>query len=1110
MNSQQTNHHPVPKLNLSSSILNQNLINQNSSVMNNSLLSSSLTFNPSILTATLNLQTERLKQEDELSQMRKEFRAKTAEFNKDKALLVQQLELLQMHLQESKEKEVNLKKVNENIMHALQNQENQREKSFEIDINEDHPKVASIIREIKQDHQIYMQKIRDQNRESEYQLQKENQQLQFKLLDAQNQNQLLNGQLESNNQEFFKLQQKHQQELNEMQVKLIKESDELNRKYQYDIDAIMADIDRQVNQKLNERLCVDQDMNEQIIKLQKELQINLDEQKNQKSKINYLERELEQLEDKNRKTEDENSSLKIKMKQNEKKVKVEQDQSKKQLEEYEKLIESFEKQFNVSKRTNNPSLQKKALNTFGVKSRNKINSIFNKENIFGNKSQPVDLTEDEDEEKNKLRRQISLFRCQLKKLEIEIRDIKSKTTQEINQLKDKLNVERKKRMNIYEDKIDKNNQLLQDLLEKDQTIFTLNREISKLQEKLQNFTGNLRGATPNHLLSSSLHESAIHTNNVLTNSMADLFTNQASNRLNHSKRMISPLRSLDLNLLSQENISALNGLSFSLLPIQSCKGQKSQRQNSKKKIQNQSPKQIKRTRINSVQVSNRTSNNNLAASMNFMNLRQSRDASIKEVNEDLYKDSVHTTIDCRQKNPNTQSNITNDIYNLQQSQIMLGFENPQKAKHFYTSRQSTDSELTKALNFNSNQPPQNNNYVYQDSLENLSQSSGDDQNRELYNQYKLQSNHHQAQQSTYQKFNSYISSQDRRKAKEIHEQTLKKHKSKIMEDKTINEDDDCLVNILDQEDTNIEVQPTISHTRQHLSTENLFRESQNTIETLNSFRNHQMQKQLRDITRQKQASIPLPRPQKTGFQKGAVQKIIQVHEQPKVTRQDSIQFDSYQKNPLSLNESKLLKSPSSPNVMPSISNSGNQPKQLLRNDSCPSPLDENETEMTLGSGEKLRIKEINFQSLEAYQNQFKEQRHKFSATIKPNQMNHVTNRNQAQNESMIGICQNKGGQFQFRTRTNSLINSCSEISFKMKFVTDKPQNQATRFDKAIPSHPSSNFPQSSKNINSSLNKQPTPTTNPKKAFHHQRVPSMQLQSHSSSLIKSGRYGSIKK
>jgi len=45
-----------------------------------------------------------------------------------------------------------------------------------------------------------------------------------------------------------------------------------------------------------------------------------------------------------------------------------------------------------------------------------------------------------------------------------------------------------------------------------------------------------------------------------------------------------------------------------------------------------------------------------------------------------------------------------------------------------------------------------------------------------------------------------------------------------------------LVNILEHEDTHIELQPTLVHTRQHLSTENLFRESQNTLDTLQSFR----------------------------------------------------------------------------------------------------------------------------------------------------------------------------------------------------------------------------------------------------------------------------------
>lgn len=45
------------------------------------------------------------------------------------------------------------------------------------------------------------------------------------------------------------------------------------------------------------------------------------------------------------------------------------------------------------------------MNTIGVKSRNKTNQILNKENMVGNKSQqPYELTEDEDDEKNKLRR----------------------------------------------------------------------------------------------------------------------------------------------------------------------------------------------------------------------------------------------------------------------------------------------------------------------------------------------------------------------------------------------------------------------------------------------------------------------------------------------------------------------------------------------------------------------------------------------------------------------------------------------------------------------------------------------------------------------------------
>ena len=71
-------------------------------------------------------------------------------------------------------------------------------------------------------------------------------------------------------------------------------------------------------------------------------------------------------------------------------------------------------------------------------------------------------------------------------MEIDFKDAKSNASKELAILKDKLNVERKKRMNIYEEKIDKNNQMLQDLLDKDQTIFSLNKKLSKFQENMMN------------------------------------------------------------------------------------------------------------------------------------------------------------------------------------------------------------------------------------------------------------------------------------------------------------------------------------------------------------------------------------------------------------------------------------------------------------------------------------------------------------------------------------------------------------------------------------------------------------------------------------------------
>lgn len=50
-------------------------------------------------------------------------------------------------------------------------------------------------------------------------------------------------------------------------------------------------------------------------------------------------------------------------------------------------------------------------------------------------------------------------------------------------------------------------------------------------------------------------------------------------------------------------------------------------------------------------------------------------------------------------------------------------------------------------------------------------------------------------------------------------------------------------------------------------------------------------------------------------------------------------------------------------------------RRLTRNDSCPSPLDETETVLMLGSGQKMKVSDnVSNLNINMYQNQFKEQK----------------------------------------------------------------------------------------------------------------------------------------
>ena len=269
---------------------------------------------------------------------------------------------------------------------------------------------------------------------------------------------MFDKEMELQRQEYQQLLKKYNDEVKTGQDKLRQEYEGTIKRLENELSIITSDIERQVITRLNEKYLNDQTFNETIIKYQKEQQTFLDEQREFRRRLETLESQNSMLQDRLRKTDDENGSLKYKLKQAEKKYKDETEGLKKQREEVQRRVEVLEQQKRSTiqpKKTGDKITSGPAPG--GAKSRNSQNSL-NKENVISNKSVPANAsTNDEDEEKNKLRRQISMLRCQLKKLEIDIKDLQMKNNKEIVTLKDKLNVERKKRMNLYEEKIDKNN-----------------------------------------------------------------------------------------------------------------------------------------------------------------------------------------------------------------------------------------------------------------------------------------------------------------------------------------------------------------------------------------------------------------------------------------------------------------------------------------------------------------------------------------------------------------------------------------------------------------------------------------------------------------------------
>lgn len=78
-------------------------------------------------------------------------------------------------------------------------------------------------------------------------------------------------------------------------------------------------------------------------------------------------------------------------------------------------------------------------------------------------------------ELNKLRRLVSHFRGLSKRTLVQMNDLKTTTTKEIASLKDQYQTERKKRIKVQEEKLERQAQLMQDIADKDSTIFALNK-----------------------------------------------------------------------------------------------------------------------------------------------------------------------------------------------------------------------------------------------------------------------------------------------------------------------------------------------------------------------------------------------------------------------------------------------------------------------------------------------------------------------------------------------------------------------------------------------------------------------------------------------------------
>ena len=88
-----------------------------------------------------------------------------------------------------------------------------------------------------------------------------------------------------------------------------------------------------------------------------------------------------------------------------------------------------------------------------------------------------------DDVTNMLRRKVADLRSQLSKLQVAYNDLKSQSQKEIKRLQNLVDLEKKKRLTVQEDKLEKSSALMQELVERDRKLVTLQNEVRDLQSE---------------------------------------------------------------------------------------------------------------------------------------------------------------------------------------------------------------------------------------------------------------------------------------------------------------------------------------------------------------------------------------------------------------------------------------------------------------------------------------------------------------------------------------------------------------------------------------------------------------------------------------------------